>query len=352
MCAYGPVVLGYHHPEVEAAAEQQKRAGNCFNHPTEGMIALAEKLVGLVDFADWAVFGKNGSDLTTWAVQVAREKTGRAKLLKVRGAYHGTHAWCTPGHGGLIPEDRAQVHDFVWNDLDSFEEAVKRYRGKVAAVILTPFHHPAFADSVLPSPGFLQGIQATCRREGIVLILDDVRCGFRLHLGGSHRYFNFEPDMAVYCKALGNGYPISAAVGRKELKVAASKVFLTGSYWNSAVPMAAALKTIEVLERDNLLPHMDRMGAMLGAGLTSLAEKYGQRVKWTGPNAMPFCSFEQDEAWHRQQRFCAEVTARGAFFHPHHNWFLCAAHQESDIRATLVAAEAGFQAVQAEFGNI
>jgi glutamate-1-semialdehyde 2,1-aminomutase len=352
MCAYGPIVLGYRHPEVEAAAEKQRKDGNAFNHPTTAIVELAERLVSLVDFAEWAVFAKNGADLTTWSIQVAREKTGRPKVLKIRGAYHGAHAWCTPGHAGLIPEDRAHVHEFTWNDLDSFEAQVKKHQGKVAAVMVTPFHHPAFGDGVLPAPGFLQSVQAICRREGIVLILDDVRAGFRLHLGGSHRYFNFEPDVAVYCKALGNGYPISAAVGRADLKVAASKVFLTGSYWNSAVPMRVALKVLEVLERDNGLAHMDRMGGLLGEGLKQLALKYGQRIKWTGPNAIPFSSFENDPAWHRQQLFCTEVTARGAFFHPHHNWFLSVAHQEKDIADTLAAAEPAMAMVQAEFGSV
>ena len=116
MCAYGPVVLGYRHPGVEAAAQRQAALGDCLNHPAAVMVELAERLVSLIDFAAWAVFGKNGSDMTTWCIQVAREYTGRSKILCVEDAYHGIDAWCTPGHGGLIEEDRAHVHRFRWND--------------------------------------------------------------------------------------------------------------------------------------------------------------------------------------------------------------------------------------------
>ena len=103
---------------------------------------------------------------------------------------------------GWIEEDRAQVHDFPWNDLIAFRDLVKKHRGQIAGVVTTAFHHPGFGRSVFPAPGFLQGIQETCRQEGIVFILDDVRSGFRLHLGGSHRFFDFEPDLICFCKAI------------------------------------------------------------------------------------------------------------------------------------------------------
>jgi len=248
MCAYGPMVLGYGHPKVEEAVQKQRALANCLNHPAPVMVELAEYLVDLVGVADWAVFAKNGSDLTTWAIQAAREFTGRPKIVKIKGAYHGAHAWCTPGHGGLIPEDRTHIHAIDWNDLEALRALVAEHKGKIAGFIATPYHHPAFADSVLPADGYWKGVEELCRAEGIVLILDDVRAGFRLHMEGSHAYFGFEPDLVVFCKAIGNGYPISACVGREALKNAASKVFLTGSYWNSAVPMVAALATLEELK--------------------------------------------------------------------------------------------------------
>ncbi len=351
MCAYGPMVIGYNHPKVEEAVRKQQALGNCLNHPAPVMVELAEYLVDLVDMADWAVFAKNGSDMTTWAVQVAREFTGRPGIIRIKGAYHGTHAWCTPGHGGLIAEDRTHVHAIEWNDLEGLRALAAEQRGEIAGLIATPYHHPAFGDSILPAEGYWKGVEALCREEGIVLIVDDVRAGFRLDLRGSHDYFGFEPDLVTFCKAIGNGYPISASVGREALKNAASKVFLTGSYWNSAVPMVAALATLEELKASDGVETMRAMGTMLMEGLTERAADHGLQVLCSGPPAIPFVRFANESNFMRQQVFCAEVTKRGAFLHPHHNWFMSAAHTEDDIKKTLDIADEAFKIVKDQFGG-
>lgn len=351
LCGYGPVVLGYGNPEVEEAAERQRRDGDCFNHPAPVMVELAEKLVDLIDLANWVVFAKNGSDMTTWAIQVAREHTRRKKVLMVEGAYHGAAPWCTPGTGGLIEEDRHHIHLFHWNDIDSFEELLDRFGGEIAGIIVTPFHHPLFRDAELPADGFLQSIQARCRQHGIVFILDDIRGGFRLHLGGSHRYFDFEPDMCCYSKAMGNGYSISATVGRAELKNAAGRVFLTGGFWNGAVAMAAALTTIRILERDDVPGRLRDAGETLGAGLQESAAKHELQVRISGPPALPFMTFANETNLHRSQHFAREAIDRGVLFHPHHNWFLCADHGPSDIAQALGAADEAFAGVRGRFGD-
>jgi glutamate-1-semialdehyde 2,1-aminomutase len=348
LCGYGPVILGHQHPEVEEAAARQQRQALCLNHPSAVMVELAEKLVSLIDFSAWAVFGKNGSDMTTWAVQVAREHTQRRKILKVGGAYHGIDPWCTPGHGGLLVEDRAHVHDFSWNDLDSFEQLRKRYRDDIAGVIMTPFHHPTFSASLMPAPGFWSHIEAVCRHDGIVLILDDIRAGFRLDLRGSHRYFGFEPDLICLCKAIANGHALSAALGRRELRIAASKVFLTGSYWNSSPAMVAALTCLSILERENVVATLRRTGEALMEGLVARGRNHGYTVLPAGPAAVPFISIEGDTSLRLQQRLCAEITRRGALLHPHHNWFICAAHSQRDIDTTLALADQAFAALRAQ----
>lgn len=350
LCGYGPIILGYNHPAVEEAAARQQRDGNCFNHPTEHTVLLAERLTALVDFASWAVLAKNGSDVTTWSIQVARQQTGRRKILRAKGSYHGADAWCTPGHGGIIEEDRTHIHEFIWNDAEDFDRQIKNLKDDLAAVIIGPFHYPAFGDSVLPEPGFLKTIQETCRRHGIVLILDDVRAGFRLDLGGSHRYFGFEPDMICFSKALGNGHPISAALGREELRVAASKVFLTGSFWNSAVPMAAALTVLDLLEKENTVTHLKEMGSRLFKGLEEQSKKHSLKIRLSGPPSLPFMSFADETNFLRSQLFAAECTRLGVLFHPHHNWFLSGAHQAADIDDAVAIADKAFASVRAQFG--
>ena len=351
MCGFGPIVLGYAHPEVEEAAEQQRRKGDCFNHPGPVMVDLAEKLTDLVDFAEWAVFGKNGSDMTNWAIQVAREHTRRRKILIVEGAYHGMGPWCTPGTGGLIAEDRQHVHTFRWNEPETLNDLLRRHRNDAAAVVLTPFHHPLFHDSQLPTPEFLREVESQCRKHGIVLILDDIRAGFRLHVGGSHRHFGFEPDLSCFSKAMGNGYAISAAVGNAALRKAATRVFLSGSFWNTAVAMAAALATIGVIERENTPLQLARTGQALCDGLRERAEKHGLQITLSGPPAMPFMTFSNESNLHRSQRFVTECLKRGVFLHPHHNWFLCSAHTPADVDRTLEVADLAFAEVKEAFGS-
>src|ERR1700689_2136514 len=154
MCSYGPIVLGHRHPKVEEAARRQMDLGNCFNAPGPVWVELAEHLVSITPFADWTVFAKNGSDVCTWATEVARHATGRPKIAMCSGAYHGTHAWCTPAPAGVMPEDRASIVYFRFNDLDSLRRTVEENSGKIAGVIISPFKHDAGHDSELPVEGF------------------------------------------------------------------------------------------------------------------------------------------------------------------------------------------------------
>lgn len=335
MCGYGPIVLGYNHPEVNAAAALAQQHGDCFNHPTEYSVQLAEKLVQTIDGADWAVFGKNGSDMTNWAMRVAREYTGRKRIAKVSHAYHGIDSWCVPGFGGLIAEDRAQIDNFHWNDVDSLTQLIAKHPGEHAAIFITPFHHPAFEDSALPTPEFIEAIHALCEEHNILLISDDVRCGFRLHPNGSHKAFGFRPDLMCYSKALGNGYPISACTGSKAIKVAASKCFLTGSFWNAAAPMAAALKTLEIIERDNVIENLEKQGTQLIEGMLAIGNANNLELQASGPPAMPYVRVANDPSFRQQQHLCAAAARNGLFLHPHHNWFLSAAHTSEIIQETL-----------------
>ncbi len=348
LCSYGPIILGHNNAEVCAAADEQSKAGDCFNHPSERFVELAEYLVDTIDFADWAVFGKNGSDMIHWATKIAREYTGRKKVLTVEGAYHGTASWCSQRvTSGSIEEDHVHTHTYKWNDLKSFHDLITQHKDQIAAVFTTPYHHPGAADSLLPAEGYLKEIENTCRSESIVLILDDIRAGFRLHHGGSHRVFDFTPDIACYCKAIANGYPLSAALGREDIKQAASKVFMTGSYWFSAVPMAAALTCLHILKRDKVVEHLENMGRRLTQGLENAAAKHGIEVKCSGPPALPYMRFYGESYLMRMQKFSGYCMENGVFFHPHHNWFVNAAHQESDIDAAICMADDAFIKVAA-----
>jgi glutamate-1-semialdehyde 2,1-aminomutase len=347
LCAYGPIILGHQHPEIEATASRMREAGGLFSHPSTVMVELAELLVQRVDFADWAVFAKNGSDVTTWALQVARQSTGRKKVLVVKGAYHGVDAWTNPSPGGVIEEDRMHIHPFPWNDEAAFEALLQSHQGEVAAIITTPYHHPSFGLNVLPTPSFVSAVNRLSTEHGVVLILDDIRAGFRLHAGGSHRVFGWEPDMACYCKALGNGYPVSAAVGKSTLKAAAGKVFLTGSYWNDAIALAAAKCCLEIIERDDVPAQLQRTGQRLLDGLVRAAAKHGFELIASGPAAAPMVGFAQDASLRLLQRFAELCASRGVLFHPHHNWFVSLAHDDAAIDHAIAIADQAFRELTA-----
>jgi glutamate-1-semialdehyde 2,1-aminomutase len=346
MCSYGPIVLGHNHPKVDEAARRQAAQGSCFNGPGAVWVELAERLVSLSPWAGFAVFAKNGSDVCTWAVQVAREATGRRKVLVAEGAYHGTHAWCAPMPGGTTPEDRTNVVTFRWNDLIDVDRALASADGDVAGIMVAPFRHDAFHDQELPAPGFFDGLRARCDALGIVLILDDVRAGFRLHLGDSGQAMGLRPDLACYCKALGNGYPIAAAVGADALRAAAQKVFFTGSYWFSAVEMAAALACLAEMEASGAVATMAAMGGRLRDGLAAQAAAHGLAVTQTGPPQIPFLTFDADEGgFARSRQFAAACAVRGVYLHPHHNWFLSAAFGDAELSRTLDVTEEAFAEV-------
>jgi glutamate-1-semialdehyde 2,1-aminomutase len=349
MCAYGPMILGYNHPKVEEAVQKQRLKGNCFNLPSPLLVELAEYLVALVPSADWTVFGKNGSDVTNYACQVARAHTGKKKIIMAEGAYHGIGAWCNPNTTGITEEDRVNVLTFPYNDPQALQNVVKANKDDVAGLILSPFRHDAFHDQEMPTESFLQGLRALCNPEGPVLIIDDVRAGFRLDLRGSAAYFNLHPQLNCFSKALGNGYPISACLGNKALMPSARKVYFTGSFFMSGVPMAAALATLREMAETKAVEHMFRMGEELKQGLIEQADSLKLEIHYTGPVTLPFMTFANDPAFDKAKTFCARAAQEGVFFHPSHNWFLSAAHGEEEIKQTLRATQQAFEEVKEQF---
>ncbi len=347
MCAYGPMVLGYNHPKVDEAAKKQRKLGNCLTAPAPVMVELAEKLTDLVSGADWAFFAKNGGDTTTYAVMVARAATGRKKIVAIKGGYHGVAPWTQGfGHHGVIEEDAQNIVRIPWNDFAAFERVVSENPENVAAFMATPYHHPTFADNEMPAPGYWKKVEDLCRKKGIVLIVDDIRCGFRLDVHGSHAHFGFKPDLVCFCKAIGNGYPISALVGAEALKNDAARVFYTGSYWFSAVPMAAALACIEELERIDGPKIMLEFGDKLLKGMVEIAKGHGFTLKVSGAPSMPYLRLTDDPSLVLMQKWCGECTRRGAYFTSHHNWFVSTAHTDEDLQRTFDIVDDAFRAIK------
>ena len=350
MCAWGPMVLGYGDPDVEAAAEAQRRRGNGLNGPTERLVELAELMVATVPHADWAMFQKNGADATTTCVVIARAATERRKVLVARGAYHGAVPWCTPYPIGATAEDRVHVVPYDYNDVASLTAAVESVRGDLAAVIVSAFKHDYGKDHEMPTSAFAQAARALCDANGAALIVDDVRAGFRLHIGGSWELVGVRPDLAAWSKAIANGRALAAVTGNDRFRDGAAKIFVTGSFWTEAVPMAAAIATIGKLRAGDGIGQMRRMGDRLRAGLARQAAAHGVGIKQSGPPQMPVVFFDDDAERKKGWLFCTEALKRGVYLHAAHTMFLSAAHVEADIDEALAATDAAIAEVARQFG--
>ncbi|QWF47710.1 aminotransferase class III-fold pyridoxal phosphate-dependent enzyme [Bordetella hinzii] len=342
MCSWGPVIAGHKHPEIEAAARRQAEQGDCMNGPTARLVELAERLVGLLPHADWAMFQKNGTDATTAALMIARAGTGKRKILLAKGAYHGAVPWCTPSLAGVTSEDRAHLIYFQYNDIDSLEAAAREAGDDLAAILVSAFRHDLGQHQELPEPAFAQRARALCDARGAALVIDEVRAGLRLSLAGSWESLGVRPDLSAWSKAIANGHALAAVTGGEAWRRAAQEIYITGSFWMGGAAMAASLATLDVLQRRDAPAHLERMGRRLRDGLQAQAARHGLAIRQSGPAQLPLVLFEDDPDQAKGARFAAAALQEGVYLHHRHNMFLSLAHTEQDIDLALQVTDHAF----------
>ncbi len=255
-----PIILGYKDKDVDEAVKKQINKGVIFSmaHPIE--IELAEKLKSIVPYAQMVRFGKNGSDVLSAAIRLARAYT-KKDLVLVSG-YHGWHDWfigSTTRNAGVPKEIRRLTKVFKFNDIENLTSNLKKYKNKIAAVVLEP-------DGLIPpNKNFLKELKRLCQNQGIIIIFDEIVCGFRTSLGGAAAKFNIKPDLGCFGKSLGNGYPISAIVGKAKIMKLMKDVFVSGTYAGETLSMAAALATLTKLEKLKVPEKLSKLGSKLKA---------------------------------------------------------------------------------------
>ncbi|CAO5178690.1 Aminopentol aminotransferase [Frankia sp. AiPs1] len=349
MCGYGPNILGYGDPDVAAAAQAQERLEDVVSIPSSTMVDFAERLVDTVASADWAFFAKNGGDVTTLAMMTARAATGRRRIVLIEGYYHGVAPWTQKlDYPGVLDQDVAGNIEVPWNDLDALRGVFTRHRGEIAALIAQPYQHGNFVDNELPAPGYWPAVRKLCDEHGVVLIVDDVRAGFRLDLAGSDHHYGFSADLICFCKAIANGYNVSALCGKDSLREAVSSITYTGSYWMSAVPFAAGLANLRKLRELDAPALFRRLGTRLTDGLVDVAASHGHTLVVSGEPALFYLRLAGDDSLMLHQRWIAACVRRGVFLTSHHNHFINAALTEDDIALTLDVADQAFAAIRAE----
>jgi glutamate-1-semialdehyde 2,1-aminomutase len=241
------------------------------------------------------------------------------------------------------------VH-YTFNDLESVRAAVAQCGDDLAAIVVSPFKHDARFAQEMVDPAWARALRTICDETGAALILDDVRCGFRLAYGGSWETVGVKPDLSAWSKAIANGHALAAVLGNDRFRDAAGSIYVTGSFWFSAVSMAASIATIRALGDERGLEAMQRAGQRLRDGLDAQAASHGITIRQTGPVTMPLLTFAADTQFERANRFTGRAAQLGVYLHPWHNWFTCAAHTDDDIDTALRATDEAFAAVRAEFG--
>ena len=335
LCAYGPIIIGHREEEIDnAAIEQIRSKGFCFSLTQPPQNKLAEKLIELIPSAEMAVFVKTGSDATSTAIRVARGATERTKV--VRCGYHGWHDWCVEVKGGIPKKLYEDVYEFHYNDLDELETIMKEHGDDMAAIIVTPVGHPLAEKVQEPKPGFLEGVRVLADKYGTALIFDEIRSGFRVNIGGAQKEYGVTPDISVFGKAMANGYPIGAVVGKREfMKVLADKVFLSSTFFPNSVDQIASLKTIEILQRDNILEGVRKKGAFFGKLIEDVLKDVEYDVEFSGAPLMPFITFNKDkEGLYKKLRpaFYTELIRRNVFLQPFHHGYVCYRHTDEDLK--------------------
>ncbi|HUZ47935.1 MAG TPA: aspartate aminotransferase family protein [Terriglobia bacterium] len=288
--AFGPIILGHNFPEVnQRVQEVMERIDLVGVGQTDVEIELARKICEHIPSAEKVLFCNSGSEATYGAVRLARAVTGRKKLIKFQGCYHGWHDYLAmnvitpaeklgmrdPLSAGSLDEALRATLICEFNNLEDVSRTLQQNRGEIAAIIVEPIPHNI--GCVLPQPGFLEGLREMTRENGVILIFDEVVTGFRHSLGGYQKLCGVTPDLTTLGKAMANGYPIAAICGKNELMDQfntrqGGSVFFAGTYNGHPFACAAALATIEVMEKQRVHDHVFRLGEKMRKGLKEILQ--------------------------------------------------------------------------------
>jgi glutamate-1-semialdehyde 2,1-aminomutase len=352
----GAIILGYCDPVVDEAVREQMTRGTMYSVNHELEVELAEELARTFPCAEMVRYAKCGGEACAIAVRIARGATGRDKVLFC--GYHGWHDWYLaanlaaeanlnahlfPGIEPIgVPRALAgTVRPFPYGDLPALGQLLDDEHGQVAAVIMEPLR------SELPSPGYLQGVRDLCDVHRVPLIFDEVSSGFRIRVGGAQEYVGVEPDLAVFAKAISNGYPMAAVVGKRWVMEPAGRMFISSTYWSDTLGLSAALTTIRELRRRDVPAQLHRLGTELQERLNAVAKETGLPVRCAGLSVHPVLQFQSEDAAVKSKLttlYIQEMAKRGC--HGYASFYLNAAQGADELEQTVDAAREVFALMQ------
>ncbi|MEW6030562.1 MAG: guanitoxin biosynthesis PLP-dependent transaminase GntE [Chloroflexota bacterium] len=363
--AFGPIILGHAFDEVDEKVVEEIRRGSLFAMTGELEVEVAEMIAAMCPAVDMVRLACSGTEATMHAIRVARAYTGRDIILKFEGNYHGFHdhtLWSTyspteamgnarspipvPSSSGIPKSMREFIITVPFNDAEGFERAMRSYGDQIAAVITEPCQ--GNCGGIEPLPGFLELIREQTQEHGTIFILDEVKTGFRIANGGAQEYYGIQPDLATYAKALGNGYPVAAFGGSREImSIIGHGVAQGGTYTNNKAGVAAAYATLKLLQTKPILKSIEGRGKRLMDGLKEIFEDNDIPAVFSGYPAMFSFAIGVDKVtcqrdWSQSDQVMYEALiekaiSRGVMpdYDAREPWFLCYSHSDADIDETL-----------------
>ena len=348
----GPMIVGHSHPKVVEAIEKQARRGTQYYTLSGTTIDLAERLVDAIPCADQVKLTSSGAEATFYAMRVARAATGRDKILKFKGAYHGHHDYAMPGSGMSTAGTPAAIGQTLvtatYNDIEGTLAAIAENASDLAAVIVEPIQR-----STPPRPGFLEALRDTTSRHGIVLIFDEMVTGFRVHLEGGQGLYGVTPDLATYGKAIGGGLPLAALAGREALmdhlnprrEDKSGYVYMSGTLNGNPLAAAAGIATLDILQAPGVFEQLEKVSGRLRDGLDRTLAEADVSAHVVGEGAMAGVLFADGDPFDPataaasdpalRSRLDALMIERGILVNLPAKFYLSTAHQERDIDQTI-----------------
>jgi glutamate-1-semialdehyde 2,1-aminomutase len=361
--SWGPLILGHAEPNVVAAVQEAAARGTSFGAPTAAEVELARILVDAVPGLEMVRLVNSGTEACMSVLRLARGATGRSRVIKFDGCYHG-HAdsflvsagsgvltQAIPGSPGVPAEIAGLTLSLPYNDLEGVRQAAGRFKGEIAAIIVEPV--AGNMGVVPPKPGFLEGLRALCHREGILLIFDEVITGFRVAWGGAQAFYGITPDLTCLGKIIGGGLPVGAYGGRRDLMsqmAPAGPIYQAGTLSGNPVAVAAGLATLKALGQPGVYETLEERGAWLARELKELAARGRVPLTVNRVGSMLTLFFSdapvtdlteaKKSDLNRFKRFFQGMLAEGVYLPPSQfeAWFISLAHRREDLEETLRAA--------------
>lgn len=346
VCGLLPVVLGYCDPEVDQAIRDQLERGISFSLATELEVDLAERLVDIIPCAEMVRFGKNGTDATSAAIRLARAATGRDHVIAC--GYHGWQDWyvgATTRNRGVPDVVGALTHRAPFGDMEALHALFRVHPDQIAAIMMEPMN------AAEPAAGYLGEVKELAHANGALFIFDEVVTGFRYAPGGAQEHFGITPDLASFGKAMGNGMPISAIVGRADLMTLMEEIFFSSTFGGETLSLAASITVIDKMQREPVIDTLWQTGRALATRAGDVIAVHGLEniIRTVGKPCWTILEISDHKGARKEAintLFLREMLGHGVLLNGSHN--ICYAHSDADIDATMDAYDKALATVAAE----